>query len=170
MFVFKIQENDYDTVLMCLSNHIPKIYDESISLEDEIVINKNNYGSGSKMIIDEPKMPPTSAGLILANATASLLASTTAVAASSVIGIDENREQARQEIANSQGSSSQENNHYHERHNSNNSSQENRKQRQITLPLLIPDNTEYCIAGLYCTKTFSLIIPTLMEIMFYETE
>lgn len=150
---------------MCLSNHIPKIYDESISLEDEIVINKNNYGSGCKMIIDEPKMPsPPSTGLILANAAASIIASSTAA-------VIDDREEARQEIANSQGgSSSQENNHYHERHNSNNSSQENRKQRQITLPLLIPDNTEYAVAGLYCTKTFTLIIPTLMSIMFYETE
>ena len=34
---FKIQEKDYDLVISCLSAHIPKIYDESLSLDDEIV-------------------------------------------------------------------------------------------------------------------------------------
>ena len=44
-----------------------------------------------------------------------------------------------------------------------------KKQRKITLPLLIPDGIEYCITGLYDLEKYSLIIPTLMEIMFFET-
>lgn len=35
----KFQENDYDIVIKCLSNHIPKIYDESTSIENEINLN-----------------------------------------------------------------------------------------------------------------------------------
>jgi hypothetical protein len=44
------------------------------------------------------------------------------------------------------------------------------KSRNITLPLVIPNESEYCITGLYNQDTFLLIIPTLLEIMFYETE
>lgn len=38
----KIQEEDYEAVIDCLSNHIPKIYDESLSSENEIVFMKSN--------------------------------------------------------------------------------------------------------------------------------
>ncbi len=44
------------------------------------------------------------------------------------------------------------------------------KQRQINLPLLIPDMLEYCITGLYNMDTFMFIKPTLLELMFYESE
>lgn len=44
------------------------------------------------------------------------------------------------------------------------------KQRQITLPLLIPEGIEFCITGLYNLETFFLIVPALIEIMFYETK
>ncbi len=44
------------------------------------------------------------------------------------------------------------------------------EKHHITLPLLIPDKIEYCITGLYNLETFRLIVPTLLEIMFYETE
>lgn len=37
---FKIKEEDYETVIECLSAHIPKIYDES--QEPEIVFTKQN--------------------------------------------------------------------------------------------------------------------------------
>lgn len=37
-----IQEQDYETVIDCLSNHIPKIYDESLSSENEVVFIKTN--------------------------------------------------------------------------------------------------------------------------------
>jgi hypothetical protein len=37
IIIIKIQEKDYDLVISCLSAHIPKIYDESLSLDDEIV-------------------------------------------------------------------------------------------------------------------------------------
>jgi len=40
----------------------------------------------------------------------------------------------------------------------------------ITVPLVIPEETEYCITGLYNRDAFILIIPTLIDIMFYETE
>ena len=35
--------------------------------------------------------------------------------------------------------------------------------------MVIPESTEYCITGLYNQDTFFLIIPTLLDIMFYET-
>jgi hypothetical protein len=44
------------------------------------------------------------------------------------------------------------------------------EKHHITLPLLIPDTIEYYITGLYNLDTFMLIVPTLLEIMFYETE
>lgn len=49
--------------------------------------------------------------------------------------------------------------------------QESPKQsHSITVPLVIPEETEYCITGLYNRDAFILIIPTLIDIMFYETE
>jgi hypothetical protein len=35
-----VQEQDYEQVLCCLANHIPKIFDESISIENELVLNR----------------------------------------------------------------------------------------------------------------------------------
>lgn len=32
-----IQDKDYDSVISCLSHHIPKIFDESLNLENELV-------------------------------------------------------------------------------------------------------------------------------------
>lgn len=32
-----IQDKDYDAVISCLSHHIPKIFDESLNLENELV-------------------------------------------------------------------------------------------------------------------------------------
>ncbi len=34
----------------------------------------------------------------------------------------------------------------------------------------MPEENEYCITGLYNQDAFILIIPTLIDIMFYETE
>ena len=45
-----------------------------------------------------------------------------------------------------------------------------KQKSQIKLPLIIPDNSEYCITGLYNLDAFFLIIPSLIEIMFFETE
>lgn len=44
------------------------------------------------------------------------------------------------------------------------------KQRHITLPLIIPDAIEYCITGFYNQDALMMIVPTLLDIMFYETE
>jgi len=127
-----IQEKDYDTVLMCLSNHIPKIYDESVSLEEELVL---NYRTNNPEMIEHIKQRKLST------------ASNSNAPASSA--------------SDSQDSMN---------NDSNGAGGCGRKHRQITLPLLIPDNTEYCITGLYNLETFFLIIPTLIEIMFYETD
>lgn len=108
-----IQEDDYEAVIECLSTHIPKIYDESLDPENEIVFAKLN-GKNHYNLKKFDQNP--------------------------------NRQLKRQPTTN-----------------------ENR-QRQITLPLLIPDAIEYCITGLYNMDTFFLIIPTLIDIMFYETE
>lgn len=138
-FNSKIQEKDYQIVLTCLSNHIPKIYDESINLENEITINKNELSFG---IFDKP----TESGK-MDNSHFS------------------NEIEQRVKNINNDIDLNQKNNQ-----NINNSTQEILKQRQITLPLLIPDNTDYCITGLYNLETFFRIIPALIEIMFYYTE
>lgn len=117
---------------MCLSNHIPKIYDESVSLEEELVL---NYRTNNPEMIEHIKQRKLST------------ASNSNAPASSA--------------SDSQDSMN---------NDSNGAGGCGRKHRQITLPLLIPDNTEYCITGLYNLETFFLIIPTLIEIMFYETE
>lgn len=36
-----VQEQDYEQVLCCLANHIPKIFDESVSIENELVLNRS---------------------------------------------------------------------------------------------------------------------------------
>ncbi|CAF0709028.1 unnamed protein product [Brachionus calyciflorus] len=106
-----IQEDDYEAVIECLSIHIPKIYDESLDLENEIVFSKFN----GKMHYNIKKFDHSSSCHLRKQST-----------------VDEN------------------------------------KQLQISLPLLIPDNIEYCITGLYNMDT--IIIPTLIDIMFYETD
>ena len=40
----------------------------------------------------------------------------------------------------------------------------------ITLPLILSEENEYCIIGLYNQDAFSLVIPTLIDIMFYESK
>lgn len=93
-----IQEKDYKDVIKCLSNHIPKIFDESLRSE---------------------------------NGTAKILP-------------------RKKELTSIESKSA--------------------KPLNITLPLTIPEESDYCITGLYNQEAFSLIIPTLIEIMFYETE
>ena len=41
-----IQDKDYETVIKCLSNHIPKIYDEALGSENELIFDK--YDSTTK--------------------------------------------------------------------------------------------------------------------------
>jgi hypothetical protein len=67
-------------------------------------------------------------------------------------------------------SSSSSESSFHSDSNDINHKQNKNNQMQITLPLLIPDDIEYCITGLYDLEKFLVIIPTLIDIMFYETE
>jgi hypothetical protein len=50
------------------------------------------------------------------------------------------------------------------------SEEEVQKISTIELPLKICEKKDYCITGLYSRESFSLIIPTLIEIMFFGTE
>ena len=43
-------------------------------------------------------------------------------------------------------------------------------QREITLPLVIPEYPEYCVIGIYSQEKFASIITILMDIMFFEKE
>ena len=41
-FLFlKFQENEYDQVVNCLSNYIPKIYDESLNGDNQLIFTRN---------------------------------------------------------------------------------------------------------------------------------
>ncbi len=113
-----IQESDYERVIRCLSNHIPKIYDESLPQENEIVFMR----SKGKSIFN------------LKSITSNNLAPGA----------------TQQKLANDLI--------------------QQKNQMQIMLPLLIPDDIEYCITGLYDLEKFIQIMPILIEIMFYETE
>lgn len=107
-----IQEKDYDAVVSCLSAHIPKIFDESLT-ENEMVFMR---AKGKSYFLNK-NLP----------------------------------------ILNSiQNGSSHCTNGF-------------RDNKNITLPVVISDESEYCITGLYNQDTFLLIIPTLLDIMFYET-
>lgn len=104
-----IQEKDYDDVVFCLSDHIPKIYDESLSSENQLVFHKKN---GKKIFSNKKYQQLKRKSLV---------------------------------------------------------SEDKNNQINITVPLVILDKVEYCITGLYNQDAFSLIIPTLIDIMFYES-
>lgn len=107
-----IQEKDYDGVICYLSDHIPKIYDETLSSENQLVFQRVN---GKKTFSNKRHQ--------LLKKNSSFTKNTT---------MEEHID--------------------------------------ITLPLIISDKNEYCITGLYDQDAFLLIIPSLIDIMFYESE
>lgn len=136
-----IQEKDYEIVIRCLSNHIPKIYDESLTSENEIVFMRSKGKSVFNL----------SSNRLATSVTYNNGKNKTNDCVISSENGDCNNKQMNQ---NSCG--------YNNGKNTN-------PQMQITLPLLIPDKIEYCITGLYDLNKFFLIIPILIDIMFYET-
>ena len=137
---FQIQEKDYKTVINCLSNHIPKIFDESFEVEDEIVFMRSK---GKTFYNDKVFEMLSMYNELTSNSSTTNTTQTTTNPMSSSLEF--------------------------KRPSPTNQNENAIKQRQITLPLLIPDVIEYCITGLYNMDTFQLIIPTLIDIMFYES-
>jgi hypothetical protein len=136
-----IQEKDYDTVIKCLMNYIPKIYDESLPQENEVVYMRST--KGGKTILN--------------------LKSSSTSSSSSSNSSNYSHYTQKHSSTSSESSFHSDSIDYNNKQNKNN-------QMQITLPLLIPDDIEYCITGLYDLEKFLVIIPTLIDIMFYETD
>jgi hypothetical protein len=145
-----IQQRDYVRVINCLSAHIPKIFDESLSPENEIVFQK----SKGKLVFN---LPP--AALSYSQESESFI-----INGSHIVDYDNGVDSVNNE--NNSSLVAAPNSTKIQRHNSENGSIKS----QIKLPLIIPDIAEYCITGLYSLDAFFLIIPSLIEIMFFETE
>jgi hypothetical protein len=131
-------------VIGCLSNHIPKIYDESLDPDHEIVFMRHK-GAVVKSIVNFSSIQQTS--------------SSSSASSSSPMSTSSSSDSFKKMLPPSSSPAG-----------TVTVTTANNEKHHITLPLLIPDKIEYCITGLYNLDTFMLIMPTLLEIMFYETE